>query len=67
MLFKANRIYYVFCAYSRLDLANPQTSFFFLSVPTAVMQNILSHRLNVGGLVCRLSLCARPPVCVCVC
>lgn len=23
MLFKANRIYYVFCAYSRLDLSNP--------------------------------------------
>ena len=39
---------------------------FFLSVPTAAMQNILTHRLNVGGF--GLSpLCAHVSLCVCVC
>ena len=45
---------------------------FFLSVPTAVMENILTHRLNVGGfglspLSARMPACVCVFVCVCVC
>ncbi len=65
MLFKANRIYYVFCAYSRLDLANPQTSFFPLCTHSCHAEYLITS--PECGWVGLSPVHACLPACVCVC
>lgn len=65
-LFKANRIYYVVCAYSGLDLANPQMYLFPLCTHSCHTEYLITStecgRVGLSSLHVH-SAC----VCVCVC